>query len=256
MMRIVGSLTLGFLILGGSITACSDDDSKPSGSAGSAARAGSGGKAGVGGTSGSGGKAGTGGSAASGGGGSGGKGGTAGSGGSAGTDGGGTAGTDGGDASDAGTMITKSTGQWVVYVDPYGDGGGANPISSTIMGTAEAFALPSGGMRLVLSVTGLPPNRGFGSHLHKLACENNKAGGHYQNNPFPDGGSANDPTYANSTNEAWLDFTTNASGAGSAETTVAWRPRAGEANAIVIHDMMTMDGGIAGAKLACTNMPF
>jgi Cu-Zn family superoxide dismutase len=87
-------------------------------------------------------------------------------------------------------------------------------------------------------------------------CDNNKAGGHYQHNPFPDGGSATDPTHANSTNEAWLDFTTNASGAGSAEATVNWRPRAGEANAVIIHDMRTGDGGVAGAKLACTNVPF
>jgi Cu-Zn family superoxide dismutase len=152
--------------------------------------------------------------------------------------------------------MTNSSGQWVVYPDPYGDGGATNPISATIMGTAEAFALPGGGMRLTLSVTGLPPNRPFGSHLHRLACDNNKAGGHYQNSPFPDGGSATDPTHANSTNEAWLDFTTNTSGAGSAEATVNWRPRAGEANAVIIHDMRTADGGVAGAKLACTNIPF
>jgi Cu-Zn family superoxide dismutase len=152
--------------------------------------------------------------------------------------------------------MTGSSGQWVVYPDPYGDGGATNPITATIMGTVEAFALPGGGMRLTLSVTGLPPNRAFGSHLHRLMCDNNKAGGHYQHNPFPDGGSATDPTHANSTNEAWLDFTTNASGAGAAEATVNWRPRAGEASAVVIHDMRTGDGGVAGAKLACTNIPF
>jgi Cu-Zn family superoxide dismutase len=74
--------------------------------------------------------------------------------------------------------------------------------------------------------------------------------------PFPDGGSATDPTYANSANEAWLDFTTDASGAGSAEVTVAWRPRSGGANAIIVHALATMEGGVAGARLACTNMPF
>ena len=33
-------------------------------------------------------------------------------------------------------------------------------------------------------------------------------------------------------------------------------PRKGEAKAIVIHDMMTMSGGLAGPKLACISMPF
>jgi Cu-Zn family superoxide dismutase len=169
-------------------------------------------------------------------------------------------GTDSGGNSEAGdsgeTTITSSIPPWVVYPDPYGDGGVANPITATIMGSADAFAEPGGAMRLKLQVTGLPPNRKFGSHLHKLACDNNKAGGPYQNNPFPDGGSANDPQYANSANEAWLDFTTDANGAGSAQTTVNWQPRAGEAKAIMIHDMATTDGGVAGAKLACLNIPF
>jgi Cu-Zn family superoxide dismutase len=158
---------------------------------------------------------------------------------------------------DAGVKITSSTGTWVVYPDPFGADAGDNPLPSTIMGKAEAFALPGGKMRITLSVTGLPPNRPCGSHLHVLTCENNKAGGHYQNVPFPmDGGVASDPTFANSANEVWLDFTSDANGAAMAETTVDWVPRAGGANAIMIHDKKTGDGGIAGAKLACTNMPF
>jgi hypothetical protein len=169
--------------------------------------------------------------------------------------GGGTAGSGG--AGDGGlTSITKSNGTWVVYPDPYGDGGPTNPIMSTIMGTAEAFSVPGGKMRVALIVTGLPPNRTFGSHIHRLKCDDNKAGGHYENVPFPDGGSANDPMYANPTNEAWLDFTTDATGTAMSSTTVDWVPRAGQANAVVIHDMKTGDGGIAGAKLACTNLPF
>lgn len=73
--------------------------------------------------------------------------------------------------------------------------------------------------------------------------------------PFPDGGSATDPTYANPANEAWLDFTTDANGAASSETTVPWRPRAG-ARAVIVHALQTMEGGVAGARLACTNIPF
>jgi len=158
---------------------------------------------------------------------------------------------------DAGTKIASSTGTWVIYPDPFGADAGVNPLPSTIMGKAEAYALPGGKMRIALSVTGLPPNRPCGSHLHVLACDNNKAGGHYQHMPFPtDGGSASDPTFANGANEVWLDFTSDANGAAIAETTVNWVPRAGGANAIMIHDKKTGDGGIAGAKLACTNMPF
>jgi Cu-Zn family superoxide dismutase len=237
--------------------ACTDDSAPGvSGASGAGGTAGSGGAAGSG-------TAGTGGDGP----GSGGTPGTAGSAGTAGTAGTGggpsdEGGSDGGDGAvdaavgDRGLKLASSTGAWVVYDEPYGDGGAANPITMTIMGSAEAFAVTKGGMQLTLSVTGLPPNRAFGSHLHKLACNNNKAGGHYQNMPFPDGGSANDPTFANAANEAWLDFTTDATGAGSATTTVLWQPRAGEANAIMLHDMKTADGGVAGAKLACLNMPF
>ncbi|HMJ52382.1 MAG TPA: hypothetical protein VK540_09905 [Polyangiaceae bacterium] len=180
--------------------------------------------------------------------------GTAGAGGSGGSGGaGGSEDAGGGDANE--TKITSSTGDWTVYPNPYGADGGANPISATIMGSAEAFANGTT-MRVKLTVSGLPANRPFGSHIHKLPCEDSsKAGGHYQHNPAPDGGAA-DPMYANSKNEVWLDFVTTASGTGSAEATVDFIPRAGEAKAVMLHDMMTMTGGLAGAKLACINMPF
>ena len=83
-----------------------------------------------------------------------------------------------------------------------------------------------------------------------------KAGGHYQDMPFPADGSATDPMYANKMNEVWLDFATDATGAATSEATVNFIPRAGEAKAVMIHDMMTVTGGVAGAKLACINMPF
>jgi Cu-Zn family superoxide dismutase len=57
-------------------------------------------------------------------------------------------------------------------------------------------------------------------------------------------------------NEVWLDFVTDAMGGATKETTVGFVPRAGEAKAVMIHDMTTMTGGVAGAKLACINMPF
>lgn len=168
---------------------------------------------------------------------------------------GGSAGSGGSGGSDAGseTKIASSTGEWNVYTNPYGDGG-TGPITS-MQGSAEAYSIGGGKMRVKLTVSGLPANRPFGSHIHKLACDDNKAGGHYQNNPAPDGG-ATDPMYANAMNEVWLDFVTDASGAGSAETTVDFIPRAGEAKAVMIHDMKTGMGGLAGAKLACISMTF
>jgi superoxide dismutase, Cu-Zn family len=164
------------------------------------------------------------------------------------------AGGSGGGDSGGGTKIGASKGDWTVYPDPFADGG-ASPIPSTMQGTVEAFSTGSDNMTIKMTVSGLPAARPFGSHLHKLACADSKAGPHYQHNPAPDGG-ANDPVYANSKNEVWLDFVTDAMGAASKEATVDWTPRAGEAKSIVIHDLTTKNDGTAGAKLACVNMEF
>jgi Cu-Zn family superoxide dismutase len=117
-------------------------------------------------------------------------------------------------------------------------------------------------MTITLEVSGMPAGMKFGSHLHKLACDNNKAGGHYQHNPAPnadagsDAGGPADPVYANAINEAWLDFTVGANGKGIGMTTVAWVPAMADAKAIIVHAMATGDGGIAGAKLACIPFAF
>ena len=165
---------------------------------------------------------------------------------------GGSGGSGGGDSGE--TKIGTSKGAWNVYPDPYADGG-ASPIPTTMQGSVEAFSAGLSNMRVKLSVSGLTASRPYGSHLHKLACDDNKAGAHYQHNAAPDGGAA-DPMYANSKNEVWLDFVTDAMGAGSKEATVEWIPRTGEAKSVVIHDQMTKNDGTAGAKLACINMEF
>ena len=164
-------------------------------------------------------------------------------------------GADGDAGGEDGTKIIESTGVWVVFPEPYGDGGVANPIAPTIMGFADAFELSGTRMKIRLKVTGLPANRVFESRLHKLTCEIDDAGGAYQNKPYPRDGSATDPTFSNSTNEAWIDLTTDANGTASAETIVNWIPRPDQANAIIIHDVAT-DSGAPGAPLACTNLPF
>jgi hypothetical protein len=53
-----------------------------------------------------------------------------------------------------------------------------------------------------------------------------------------------------------LDFTTDDAGAAMASATVDWIPGDGGANAIVVHDRLTADGGVAGPKLACLPIPF
>jgi Cu-Zn family superoxide dismutase len=158
------------------------------------------------------------------------------------------------DDAEQGVMLASSQDSPVFrYVDPYAPmmAGTPNPIANTASATAEAFD-EDGHLRIELNVAGFPATRPFGSHLHKLACDDDlKAGGHYQNMPVPMGGSTMDPVYANNKNEAWLDFTTDAAGNGQTILTVDWIPRSGEAKAIIFHDMPSGIGGASGPKLAC-----
>jgi Cu-Zn family superoxide dismutase len=164
----------------------------------------------------------------------------------------------GGDVSDASAKIGATSGAFTIYTQA---DGGTNA-AMNVMGSATAWDIGGGMMRLDLTVTGLPVSRTFGAHLHKLPCETNMAGGHYQHNPAPDldagagPGGPNDPTYANPTNEAWLDFTTDDQGKATSSTQVPWVPEAAKAKSIVIHNMGTVDGGIAGPKLACIGITF
>jgi superoxide dismutase, Cu-Zn family len=156
-----------------------------------------------------------------------------------------------------GKMLATSSGPWTVFPDPYApmSPGMPNPITSSIGGTATGFDM-GGKLKITLAMTGLPPNREFGAHLHKKACTDEKAGGHYQNNMWPDGSSPTDPMYANNDNEVWLDFTTDATGKGGNTRMVEWLPRPGQAKAIIIHHMKTGTGGAAGARLACMPLEF
>jgi Cu-Zn family superoxide dismutase len=135
--------------------------------------------------------------------------------------------------------------------------GTPNPVPKTVTGAATAWDMGNGTMRLQLTVMGMPQNKTFGAHLHKLPCNDAmKAGGHYENRPWPATTTANDPAYANPSNEAWLDFITDINGKGDALAIVDWVPRKGEAKAIIIHAMGTANDGTAGAKLACLPIEF
>jgi Cu-Zn family superoxide dismutase len=122
--------------------------------------------------------------------------------------------------------------------------------------------------RIKLRVRGLLPGETYGAHVHYLACgaTGAAAGAHYQNIPDPAVGgsetvSSTDPAYANSANEVWLDFVTNAKGKGRAHTVVDWRFRPtapGTTRSVILHIDPTSTGGTvppgnAGARLACLN---
>jgi hypothetical protein len=150
---------------------------------------------------------------------------------------------------------------FVAFDNPYGNGT-ANP-AANIRGSAGFVHTGSGRSYVFLRVRDLPAGRTFGAHVHKLACADTKGGTHYQNIPSPT--TPTDPAYANPTNEVWLDFTTHSEDEteGFAVTGDAlkivradFRIRSGEAKAILVHTNPTASGGVAGAKLACIDVPF
>ena len=115
---------------------------------------------------------------------------------------------------------------------------------------------------VTLAVTGLQPNRRYGAHAHTKPCgsDGKDAGPHFQFKPDPVTPSV-DPAYANNTNEIWLDFTTDAAGAGRATSTVPWVfPADRRAASVIIHAMPTSTepgkAGGAGNRAACLTVGF
>ena len=115
---------------------------------------------------------------------------------------------------------------------------------------------------VTLAVTGLQPNRRYGAHAHTKPCgsDGKDAGPHFQFKPDPVTPSV-DPAYANNTNEIWLDFTTDAAGAGRATSTVPWAfPADRRAASVIIHAMPTSTepgkAGGAGNRAACLTVGF
>ncbi|WP_242585471.1 superoxide dismutase family protein [Streptomyces sp. MST-110588] len=132
------------------------------------------------------------------------------------------------------------------------------PASSQVTVTEEARTEST---EVTLEVSGLQPNRAYGAHVHTRPCGRQPAesGTHYQDRKDPKEPSV-DPAYANAKNEAWLDFTTDADGKGSAKSSHNWHFRAGEAQSVVIHARRTATGpgeaGEAGKRVACVTVPF
>ncbi|SDM24245.1 superoxide dismutase family protein [Allokutzneria albata] len=116
------------------------------------------------------------------------------------------------------------------------------------------------------SAKGMQPSRGYAVHAHTKPCgaTGADAGPHYQNTidpaATPEKPSA-DPAYANPRNEIWLDFRTDAQGAGSSKTTVPFGFTDRAPASIVVHEKETTathhgQAGTAGGRLACFTVPF
>jgi superoxide dismutase, Cu-Zn family len=113
-----------------------------------------------------------------------------------------------------------------------------------------------------LTVRGLEPRRFYGAHVHAQPCGAwpEDAGPHFQYAADPVQPSV-DPRFANPQNEIWLDISTDETGAGSAEATVAWEfPESRRAGSVVLHALPTSaepgESGTAGPRAACISVDF
>ena len=124
-----------------------------------------------------------------------------------------------------------------------------------------AQRLTEKGTAVELWVDGVESERSFGAHVHTKPCgaDPDDSGPHYQHKVDPVQPSV-DPRYANPRNEVWLDFDSDAKGAGHAKSQQKWNFRAGQARSVVIHEHSTHTeeghAGQAGARLACLTVPF
>lgn len=142
-----------------------------------------------------------------------------------------------------------------------------NPSLAPPGAAVTAFVVPSsnGSTTVTLTVSGLLPNRDYAVHAHVNACgaTGEAAGPHFQNHEDPAAtpqSPSTNPEYANPQNEIWLDVHTDATGAGTATTTVPFvLPDNRVPGSIVIHEAehtATAPGqaGQAGARIACLTL--
>ena len=115
---------------------------------------------------------------------------------------------------------------------------------------------------VMLAVRGVERQRVYGAHVHMQPCgeQPDAAGPHFQYAVDPVQPSV-DPTFANPQNEIWLDLTTDETGAGSAESTVAWTfPDDRRPKSVVLHTAQTSsepgEAGAAGDRVACISVDF
>jgi Cu-Zn family superoxide dismutase len=140
-----------------------------------------------------------------------------------------------------------------------------NPALAPPGARLSATLTPSGDTTtVVLVVSGLLPNRGYAAHAHTNVCgvTGAAAGPHYQNRIDPAATPqkpSSDPAYANPRNEVWLDVRTDATGSGTARTTVPFVFSDRGPGSIVVHEAMETEtapgkAGQAGARIACVTL--
>ena len=114
----------------------------------------------------------------------------------------------------------------------------ATAAGQSITGHAVMIRTADGKTTVTVHVEGLAPNTTYGSHVHKQACADGDADGHYR---FDPAGAATPP------NEIWPGpFTTNAAGEGNANT-IALGTAGSTAISVVVH-------APGGAKVACADL--
>ena len=106
-----------------------------------------------------------------------------------------------------------------------------------ISGRAQMVRTADGKTIVRVHVEGLAPHTTYGSHVHKQACADGEADGHYR---FDPSGPATPP------NEIWPGFTTNAAGIGNGRDVVQAIAGAA-AKSVVVH-------APGGAKIACADL--
>lgn len=156
-------------------------------------------------------------------------------------------------ATEVSATFAAGSGQAITY-DPalVPEGSGVTVRANTADGSTTT----------TLEVRGLRPNAVYGAHAHVNPCgpSGDAAGPHFQHEQDPVKPSV-DPAFANPQNEIWLDFTTDAQGAGTATSTNDWEfPADRRAQSVIIHQMATKTepgkAGTAGARPACVGVDF
>lgn len=113
----------------------------------------------------------------------------------------------------------------------------ATATGQPITGRAQMVRTADGKTIVSVHVEGLAPNTTYPSHVHKQACADGEADGHYR---FDPAGAAVPP------NEIWQGFTTNDAGIGNGNTS-AEGTAGSTAVSVVIH-------APGGAKIACADL--
>jgi superoxide dismutase, Cu-Zn family len=156
----------------------------------------------------------------------------------------------------SGTLtMPNSTSRAITYNRDLAPIGAA--MTATIIPTSE-------GSTAQLTVLGLLPNRSYAVAAYNKPCgpTAGASGARFQNHPDPaatPSAPSTDPRYANPDNEIWLDVQTDASGAGTAATTVPFVLTDRVPGSIVVHDQTqtpqsSARAGNFGARIACLTL--